>query len=315
MQKDTGNSDKNPLRILVVGTGAVGGFYGSRLDQAGAEVTTVHRSDYATVLKDGIHIDSIDGPAHFRPKRVLRNVADYGAFPDYILVTLKSLPELDIATIIDPAVGPDTTIFLLQNGVDIEQPISNRFPDNEIVSGLAFICVSRSRPGHILHLCHGRLVIGSYPSGISPAVRQLAELFEKSKTPCPVSDSIVLERWRKLLWNAPFNPISVLTRTDTVQIMAQPEIVELAREIMEEVCAVSSSVGHFLPQEAVEKNLAETRQMRPYRTSMLLDYEAGRPMEIEAIVGNIIKAAKNNDVEVPRLETMYSLLKLTASRQ
>ena len=316
MKKDTGNSGNNPVRILIVGTGAVGGFYGSRLDQAGAEVATVNRSDYETVRDEGIHIDSIDGPIHFKPKIVLQKVSDYGAFPDYILVCLKSLPELDIAAIIAPAVGANTTIILLQNGIGIEEPVRERFPDNEIISGLAFICVNRTGPGQIRHLCYGRLVIGCYPSGVSIDVEQLAQLFEKSGTTCRISESIVTERWRKLLWNAPYNPISVLAgHANTAEIMAQPETVELARNIMEEVCAVAASAGHYLPPEAVEKNLDDTRRMKPYKTSMLLDFEAGRPMEIEAIIGNIIKVAKMNSVTVIRLQTLYSLLKLTAGHK
>ena len=313
--KDTGKSKNNPVRILVVGAGAVGGFYGSRLSMAGAEVTTVQRSDFETVRDHGIHIDSIDGPMHFKPHRVLRQVADYGAFPDYILVCLKSLPELDIAEIIAPAVGQETTIILLQNGINIEEPVKKRFPQNKIISGLAFICVNRTGAGKISHLCYGRLVIGPYPSGTSLAVRQLAELFEKSNTPCRISESIVTERWRKLLWNAPYNPISVLAKANTVQIMAQPETVELALNVMEEICAVAASVGHFLPPEAVEKNLEDTRKMKPYKTSMLLDYEEKRPMEVEAILGEVIKVAEKTGVSVIRLKTLYSLLKLTESLQ
>jgi 2-dehydropantoate 2-reductase len=300
----------------VVGTGAVGGFYGCRLNQAGAEVSTVHRSDFDVVKEKGIHIDSMDGPIHFTPHRVLKQVSDYDGYPDIILVALKSLPELDIAHIIAPAVGEDTSLFLLQNGIDIEEPVRERFPHNEIISGLAFICVNRVGPGQIRHLCFGRLVIGSYPSGTTPLIHQLAALFEQADTPCRISDSIVTERWRKLLWNAPFNPISVLAgHATTAEIMDLPESVQLARQIMEEVSAVSSAMGHYLPSEAIEKNLSDTKKMKPYKTSMLLDYESGRPMEVEAILGNIIKAAHSQGVPVLRLQTLYSLLKLTALKQ
>ncbi|MBF0195040.1 MAG: 2-dehydropantoate 2-reductase [Magnetococcales bacterium] len=310
MVKDTVNITNNPVRILVVGCGAVGGFYGSRLAKAGAEVTTVNRSDYDIVAKNGIKIDSIDGNYHFKPHGVIQEVANYKYFPDYILVALKSLPQLDIASIIAPAVGPNTTIFLLQNGIDIEKNIAVKFFNNEIISGLAFICVNRTKPGKIIHLCHGKLVVGTYPKGNSSAVLKLAELFNKSNTPCRISDSIITERWRKLIWNAPFNPISVLTQTDTQQIMAQPGTVALVRSIMEEVCAVAASVGHILPSDVIDKNIADTEIMRPYKTSMLLDYEGNRPLEVEAILGNIIKTANKNGVLVPRLETIYEMLKL-----
>ncbi|MBF0446434.1 MAG: 2-dehydropantoate 2-reductase [Magnetococcales bacterium] len=255
-------------------------------------------------------LDSIDGNYHFKPHNVLQQVANYKDVPDYILVALKSLPKLDIGKIIAPVVGPKTTIFLLQNGINIEENISVKFINNEIISGLAFICVNRTKPGHIIHLCHGKLVVGTYPNGSSLAVRNLAELFNKSKTPCRISESIVTERWQKLIWNAPFNPISVLTQTDTQQIMAKPETVALIRSIMEEVYAVAASVGHILPTDVIDKNIADTQIMRPYKTSMLLDYEGNRPMEIEAILGNIVRTAKKSGVLVPRLETMYDLLNL-----
>lgn len=316
MVKDTGSLNNNPVRILVVGTGAVGGFYGARLAQAGALVATVHRSDYAVVRDQGIYVDSIDGNMHFQPERVLATVSDYGEYPDYILVSLKSLPELDIAAIIAPAVGPDTTIILLQNGIGIEDAVRERFATNEIISGLAFICVNRTAPGHIRHLCYGRLVIGRYPAGISANVKRLAKLFATANTPCNISESIITERWRKLVWNAPFNPISVLAGgVDTEQIMAQPQTVELLEGVMQEVLAVATADGHYLPPEVVEKNLADTRKMKPYKTSMLLDYEAGRPIEVEAILGNIIKTAKKNAIPVVRIQTLYGLLKLAASRK
>ncbi|MBF0380153.1 MAG: 2-dehydropantoate 2-reductase [Magnetococcales bacterium] len=310
MEKDTANSNINPVRILVVGTGAVGGFYGSRLARAGAEVTTVNRSDYKEVANNGIFIKSIDGDYHFKPHAVLKNVADYQGYPDYILIALKSLPQLDIGKIIAPAVGPKTKIFLLQNGINIEENISVKFLDNEIISGLAFICVNRIKPGHISHLCYGKLVVGAYPDGNSAAVDKLANLFNESKTPCRISESIITERWRKLIWNAPFNPISVLTQTDTQQIMAKPETVTLVRTIMEEVYAVAASVGHILPTDVIDKNIADTEIMRPYKTSMLLDFEENRPMEVEAILGNIVRTAKKSGIMVPHLQTMYELLTL-----
>lgn len=309
--KDTGKTENNPVQILVVGAGAVGGFYGCRLAQAGASVSTVHRSDYEVVRDQGIHIESMEGPAHFRPAQVLQRVADYDGEPDYLLVCLKSLPELDIPSIIEPAVGKKSVIVLLQNGIEIEAPIQERFPDHEIISGLAFICVSRIRPGFIRHTCYGRLTIGTYPYGISPAAQRLADLFEQSGTPCPVSESIVTQRWRKLLWNAPYNPISVLAGgANTEQIMSSHETVELIRGVMEEVYAVASAMGHILPPQAIEKNLTDTKKMKPYKTSMLVDYEAGRPMEVEAILGRVVKMGKKKGIEVNRLEMLYILLKL-----
>lgn len=301
-------ADGAPLEVLVVGAGAVGGFYGAQLARAGASVSTVHRSDFDAVRQNGIHIDGLSGPVHFVPRRVLRRVADFPGVPDCILVCLKVLPEVDLAALIRPAVGPETTIVLLQNGVEIEQPVADAFPDNEVVSGLAFICVQRTAPGHIRHTCYGRLTLGRHPSGESACARRLAELFERSGTPCRVSMSVGTDRWRKLVWNAPFNPLSVLLQATTREILAQPETVRLVEAVMAEVCRVAAAAGHPLPEDVVEKNLRETHRMQPYRTSMLLDHQAGRRLEVEAILGHALAAARRVDVPVPHLETLYGLL-------
>ena len=150
-------------RILVVGTGAIGGFYGGKLAQAGARVATLCRSDYEAVLSKGIRITSTYGNFQFVPEKVIRDLKEYGSPPDYLLVALKVLPEINTAEIIKEVAGPDTAIVLLQNGVEIEEPVARVFPNNQIISGLAFICVTRTDPGHIDHVDFGRLVIGLLP--------------------------------------------------------------------------------------------------------------------------------------------------------
>ncbi|MBF0583527.1 MAG: 2-dehydropantoate 2-reductase [Magnetococcales bacterium] len=303
-----------PTNILVVGTGAVGGYYGAQLAKAGARVSTTHRSDFATVQAHGIQIDGMQGPYHFQPAQVLQSVADYNGFPDYILVGLKVLEEIATADIIRPAVGPDTTILLLQNGVETEPPVAAAFPNNEILSGLAFVCLSRTAPGHIRHTCYGHLAIGRFPDGPSHAARQLAHLFETAGTPCSVTENIVLDRWKKLVWNAAFNPVSVLGQATTQEILAHPPTAQLVEQLMTEVCQIAAATGYPLPADCVPKNLAATRKMKPYKTSMLLDYLAGRSMEVEAILGNALRAAQRHHVAAPHLENLYSLLSLLAQR-
>ena len=298
-------------RILVVGTGAIGGFYGGKLAQAGARVATLCRSDYEAVKSEGIRVTSTYGNFHFVPEKVIRDPKDYGSPPDYLLVGLKVLPEIDTAEMIKEVVGPDTAIVLLQNGVEIEEPVARAFPNNRIISGLAFICVTRADPGHIDHVDFGRLVIGRFPAGKSDKTDLLAGLFNDSGVPCTVSEDVVTDRWRKLVWNAPFNPISVLAGgADTKAMVDNPESLELARQVMEEVCKVAEAVGHPLPAGVVEENIEGTRRMSPYKSSMLVDFEAGRPMEVEAILGNGIRAAKRHRVAVPHMESLYALLKL-----
>ncbi|MEO5349048.1 MAG: 2-dehydropantoate 2-reductase [Magnetococcus sp. YQC-3] len=301
-----------PPRVLVVGSGAVGGYYGAQLAKAGAKVATLQRSDYHVVQEQGIHIDSINGAHHFQPDQVLQDLSAYHGFPDYMLVCLKVLEKIHTPEIIRPAVGPETTILLLQNGVEIEEKIANAFPENELLSGLAFVCLNRTSPGHIQHTCYGHLTIGRYPHGSSPRATQLAQLFEKAGTACPVTENIGLERWKKLVWNAAFNPVSVLGQATTQEMLAHPPTARLIQQIMEEVCSVAKAAGYVLPDGIVQKNLQATQRMKPYKTSMLLDYLAGRPMEIEAILGNAIRAAQRHRMTVPHLESVHALLSLFA---
>jgi 2-dehydropantoate 2-reductase len=302
-------------RILVVGTGAIGGFYGGKLAQAGASVSTLCRSDYELVKSKGITVTSTLGNFHFTPEKVIRDLGEYGPPPDYILVGLKVLPEIDTVEIIKEVVGPETAIVLLQNGVEIEEPVARAFPDNEIISGLAFICATRTSPGHIDHTDFGRLVIGRFPAGKSAKAEELATLFNDSGVVCDLSEDVATARWRKLVWNAPFNPISVLGGgVDTKTMVENPESLELARNVMEEVCLIATAAGHPLPGEVVQQNIDGTRAMAPYKSSMLVDFEAARPMEVEAILGNGLRVAKRHGVSAPHMESLYGLLKLVDSK-
>ena len=132
-------------RLLIVGAGAVGALFGSALARQGAKVSVVCRSDYETVARDGYDIRSpLLGDHQFRPHAVLREVADCRTPPDYLLLTVKVLPGFDRAALIRPAVGPQTVIVLIENGIDIEQEIALAFPNNELLSSLAFVAVGRA---------------------------------------------------------------------------------------------------------------------------------------------------------------------------
>ncbi len=296
------------MRVLVVGSGAVGSFYGALLQKSGAEVSLVCRSDYEIVKERGIEISSPLGNWHFTPTAVYRRTEEIPSPPDYLFVCTKVLPEIDRVALIRGAVGPQTAIVLLQNGVEIEAEVAQAFPENLLISGLAFVCVSRLRYGHIWHQAYGNLMFGRYPEGIPPEVTRLCEPFRQVGIKAKAVQDIIAARWQKNLWNAAFNPTSVLSGGLTTQELLSQEPV--LRKIMEEVYRIASALGHPPPPDAISKSLESTRRMPPYKTSMLLDFEAGRPMEIEAILGNAVRAAGRVGVEVPRLETLYALMKL-----
>jgi len=296
---------------LVIGTGAIGGFYGSLLAQQGVQVSVVCRSDYAHIKQHGFQINSHElGRWTFQPEHTFNSALDVKAPPDYLLVCTKVLDILDRAKLIKPAVGENTTIVLIQNGIAIEDEIITAFPDNEVVSGLAFICSNRISHGEIEHLAYGRLTLGNLPSGFSEKTRRLATFFNDAGIDCQLSESITTARWQKCIWNAPFNPLSVLSGGLSTQPILQPQE-PLIRAIMQEVFSIAKALGHRLPEDIIETNINHTQHMPPYKTSMLLDYQAGRPMEINAILGNTIKAAAHTNTECPHLKTLFALLQLT----
>jgi 2-dehydropantoate 2-reductase len=304
------------MNVLIVGAGAVGALFGSALARQGARVCVVCRSDYDAVSRDGYDIRSpVFGDHRFRPERVYRNVADCREPPDYLLLTSKVLESVDRAALIRPAVGPRTVIALIQNGVDIEAPIAAAFPDNELLSSLAFVAVGRGAPGQVNHLSLGSLIMGRYPAGVTPAAQALAAAFEAGKVPCKLTENVIGARWQKAVWNAVFNPISILGGVlDTNAMLRTDADVAFARSAMQEVCDVAQAAGHPQSPNLVEQMLATTRAMPAYKSSMALDYENRRPMEIEAIIGNTVRAARKLGVATPNLDAIYALAKMVAGK-
>lgn len=299
------------MKVLVIGTGAIGSFYGSLLAKAGASVSVLARSDHDHVKAHGIDLTSETklGRWHFTPAQVVRSASELTATPDIVLLCVKVVAGADRAGLIRPALGPDTAIVLLSNGVEIEDDIAAAFPRHELISGLAFICVTRAAPGKIWHQAYGRLALGNYPAGLSERTRALAALFERAGIGCAATDAIVTARWQKCLWNAAFNPLSVLSGgLPTSDILNTQE--SLVRAIMAEVSAIAAALGHALPPDSIDKQIDGTHKMPPYKTSMLLDFEAERPMETEAILGNAVRAGQRAKVNSPHLETLYALMKL-----
>jgi len=297
-------------KVLVIGAGAIGGFYGSLLAKAGADVAVVCRSDYTHVTQHGFIIDSqMLGTCAFTPSQVLKNAAEYKGTADYVLLCTKVVPSVDRVALLRPAVTADTAIVFIQNGVEIEQEILSAFPDNEIISGLAYICCNRIKKGEILHLAYGLLTLGTLSGSFSNKTIRLCELIRQSGIECITTGNIVTERWKKCVWNAPFNPLSVLSGgLPTLDILQSQEA--FVRTIMQEVCGIAEAVGHRLPDNIVDVNIENTYTMPPYKTSMLLDYENGQPMETEAIIGNAVRAGKRLGISSPHLESVYALMKL-----
>ena len=199
---------------------------------------------------------------------------------------------------------------MLQNGIHIEKKWQEKFPNHHLISILAFVCVAKNSPTTIKHQDYGRLIIGDFPSDISPKTLSLIELFQKSGVEVETSKNIQTQRWKKLVWNAAFNPISVVSGGfNTEQILKNSETSNLAHQIMQEICVLAKLDSCELQEDIIEKTVELTKKMKPYKTSMLLDFEEKRPMEIEAILGNALRFAKEKSAKTPYLERVYDLIK------
>lgn len=304
----------NKPSILIVGAGAIGSFYGAILKKAGCSVSTVLRSEYDVVKANGITISSPLGDLSYRPDHVYRGGDTPVAEPDYLILCVKVLPGVDRAALVKPWMGSNTRLVLIENGLDIERELADAYPDNPLISCLAFIAASRTEPGVVEHKAYGKLVMGRYPKGIDDNCRELSQLFIDGGISIDLTEQVVGERWRKCLWNTPFNPLSVIANgADTKTILDTEGGEDLIRAMIREVMAVAAAEGYPMDDKVIEQNIDGTRKMPPYKNSMALDYLNGRPIEREAVLGNVVTIAQRHGIPVPHLNTVLVTLKMRAA--
>jgi len=299
--------------ILIVGAGAIGSFYGAILKRAGCQVDTVLRSDFEVVKEKGICIISPLGDLSYQPDHVYRDGDTPESTPDYLILCVKVLPGANRAELVKPWMGQNTCLVLIENGLDIERELAEAFPDNPIISCLAFIAASRSEPGVVEHKAHGKLVMGSYPKGIDGNCQTLSVLFVDGGIKVDLTEAVVGERWRKCLWNTPFNPLSVIANgADTRTILDTEGGEELIRVMIREVMTVAAAEGYLMDESLIDQNIEGTRKMPAYKNSMALDYINGRPIERDAVLGNVVAIAQRHGIPIPHLNTVLVTLKMRA---
>ena len=300
------------MKLLLVGAGGVGTYFCGRAAEGGARVEVVAHSGSEVIRAHGYQVKSIAGDFVFRPERVLASAAECSPDIDAVVVATKVLPELDRVKLIAPAAGLPShpPIVLIQNGIGIEDEIAAAFPENAIVSAVAYIGVSRERPDRIVHHGSGRLILGGYGTSETAVAERIADAFRRGGVECSVTPDIALERWRKLLWNLPFNSVSVLSGGfDTKRMCDGGRVERLCTALMEEVVAAARASGVGLTWEMAQAQLDYTRNFPAYLTSMYQDFQAKRPLETEAIVGNAVKIACRSGADVPLMSCCAKLLR------
>jgi 2-dehydropantoate 2-reductase len=302
--------DQKPV-IAVVGTGAVGAYYGGRLAQHGQDVHFLLRGEYAAVKERGWTVRSHAGDFVLPAERV-NAYDDPAKMPraDVVLVTLKTTANDQYEPLIRPLVKEGTILVTLQNGLGNEERLAELFGGERVIGGTAFVCINRVGPGVVHHIADGLITLGEFGRPIGGRLTRLAEMFKVSQVPVRLADDLRYARWDKLVWNVPFNGLSAVLDQTTDLLIGTPEGEALVRSIMAEVMGAALAVGVELPASLPDAKVNATRGMGAYKTSMHLDMRAGRAMEVEAIFGCPVRFAQAAGVAVPRLEMLYRLLRL-----
>ncbi|NES06264.1 MAG: putative 2-dehydropantoate 2-reductase [Okeania sp. SIO2F4] len=297
----------------IIGTGAVGGLYGAKLQKAGHKVSFLLRSDYQHVAEKGLIIESVDGDFTL-PEIDAYNDVKKMPNSDVVVVALKATQNHLLPELLPPLVNKNTVILLLQNGINIEPEIFQIIGSNTLIGGLCFVCSNKVGAGKIRHIDYGTITIGQYfpnnrPAGITEQMGEIAKDFEQAGIPIELSEDLLLARWKKLVWNIPYNGLSVVLDARTDEIMANTDTRFVAEQLMWEVVAGAKSCGRIIDDRFIQKMLDHTEKMKPYLTSMKLDYEGKKPLEVEAIVGNPLQMAKEAGVDLPMISLLYRQLK------
>lgn len=295
------------MRILIAGSGALGLYYGGRWQEKGHEVFFWARGENARVLKEkGLYLESIEGDLVLPRVRVVEGVPEIPT--DLVVLTVKAYDTEVVLPQLSRAVTEHTLILSLQNGVDNEEKIALAYGAERTVGGVAFIGAERVAPGRVRHSAAGHVTIGPWSREQGERVRHLAEELTTPKVTVNYHEEIRYDLWLKLLWNAAFNTTTCLAGTPAHVLLKTPEGEELIRNLMEEVMAVARAEGVELPREAMENYITVTRTMGEVRTSMLVDREQHRPLEVEAISGVVVRKGKEHGIPVPLQSVLYTLL-------
>ncbi|MBD2741309.1 putative 2-dehydropantoate 2-reductase [Coleofasciculus sp. FACHB-1120] len=302
----------------ILGTGALGGYYGAKLQRAGLNVYFLLHSDYEQVWQQGLVIESPDGDFTLPHVNAYPD-ADKMPPCDVVVVALKTTQNHLLPKMLPFMVKDDGVVLVLQNGLGVEEKVAKIVGSERVMGGLCFLCSNKVGPGHIRHLDYKAITLGEYtpdyqPAGITERMRQIASDFESADIPIQLAEDLLFARWQKLVWNIPYNGLSVVLDATTDELMSDLHTRLLVEQLMGEVLAGASAFGRRIPDSFVEKMLDHTAKMKPYRTSMKIDYDEGRPLEVETMFGNPLRTAQAADVDLPRIAMLYQQLKFLDAR-
>ena len=316
------------MKFLIAGAGAIGAYIGARMAKAGFDATLFARGPHLKAMQEhGVRVKSAEGDFQVQP-RIIGSLEEAGP-TDVVFLGVKahSLPQL--APQLKLVLGPETTVVSTQNGIpwwyfqslggvgegihleriDPGGVICSAIEAHRVVGSIVYFSTEILAPGVIQHIEGNRISLGEPSGARSERCRRIAETLVASGLRCPITTHIRQEIWVKLLGNASFNPVSALTRATLVQMVRDPDASAVIRNIMQEVEAVSRKLGMELPV-SIDQRMAGAEKVGEHKTSMLQDLEAGRPMELEALVGAVVELGERLGLPMTHTRTVYSCAKL-----
>ena len=296
------------MKIAIIGSGAVGSFYGGNLALTGeCEVHFLMRADLETVRREGLTLRSeTRGDVHLPSVNCHSKTEEIGTV-DLVIVALKATDNSVFEKLIPPLLDEGTAILTLQNGLGNENQLAALFGAERILGGLCFVCLNRIAPGVIRHIGHGLIEMGEFHfRGETERAKSIRDLFQKAKVDCKIQPDLGLARWRKLVWNVPFNGLAIAGGgIDVGQILADPELYRRTRDLMIEIVETAALFGYEIPMAFIDENIERTYPMTDYKPSSLLDFLAERPVEVEAIWGEPLRLGTAKGAKMPELAALY----------
>lgn len=318
------------MKFVVVGAGAIGGYVGARLARAGYDVTLFARGPHLRAMQErGARVKSPDGDFEFRP-RICGSLEEIGP-ADVVFLGVKAHGLTDLAPKLRPLLGPETAVVSTQNGipwwyfqrhggeqegmrlerVDPGGAIAQAIEARRVIAAIVYFSAEIAEPGVIRHREGNRISLGEPDGSRSDRIRALADALIQSGFRAPITARIRHEIWVKILGNVAFNPISALTGATLVRMCRDSEVSKLARAIMEEAEAAANRLGIELPV-SIDQRMAGAEKVGEHKTSMLQDLEAGRPLELEAIVGAVVELGERLGLPMTNTRAVYACTKLLA---
>ena len=314
------------MKIGVVGVGALGGYYGGKLCRNGEEVHMLLRTDFEAIKAKGLQINSLDGDYIVQPQAYA--LPETIGKCDLVLVALKTTANDRYEELIAPLLSKRTAILCLQNGLGNCERLAELFGAENIMGGLCFVCLNRTAPGVVHHIAFGKIILGEHVGPPRLRTRVIAEMFKKSGIPCGVAENLGYGLWEKLVWNIPFNGLGVASAAglealvskgetmpaqlgdtlSTDHLLADPRWEQNIRALMLELIDVANAKGIVLEPELVDRMIENTRTMGSYRASTVIDFENGRPIELESIFLEPLRQAQAAGIAVPHLEALCIVL-------